>query len=59
MKKSNHQVAIERLENIRSALMCWEKALHYMIGNMKKSIDEYKKVVQDVDFENIPEEDQR
>ena len=56
MSKSNHQIAIERLENIHSALSNWKVALGYMLGNMKKSIDEYKTIVQELDFEKVPED---
>lgn len=56
MSKSKHQIAIERLEGIQSALRCWHTALGYMVKNMQKSIDEYKTIVQELDFEKMPED---
>jgi len=58
-KKTDNQVSIERLETIHSALSNWKVALTYMLNGMQKSIDEYKRVVAEVDFEKLDEGDLR
>ena len=58
-KKTNNQVSIERLETIHSALSNWKVALGYMLNNMQKSINEYKQVVAEIDFEKLDEGDLR
>ena len=58
-KKTDNQVSIERLETIHSALSNWKVALTYMLNGMQKSIDEYKRVVAEIDFEKLDEGDLR
>jgi len=58
-KKTENQTSIERLETIHSALSNWKVALTYMLNGMQKSIDEYKRVVAEVDFEKLDEGDLR
>ena len=58
-KKTDNQVSIERLETLHSALSNWKVALTYMLNGMQKSIDEYKRVVAEIDFEKLDEGDLR
>ena len=53
MKKTKEETSIERLESIHSALSNWKVALGYMLNNMQRSIDEYKQLVAEDEFNKL------
>ena len=57
MKKTKEETSIERLESIHSALSNWKVALGYMLNNMQKSIDEYKQLVAEDEFNKLDKGD--
>ena len=57
MKKTKEETSIERLESIHSALSNWKVALGYMLNNMQRSIDEYKQLVAEDEFNKLDKGD--